>query len=273
MENYFAVIGDPIAHSLSPLLHSAGYQSLGITAEYSRFRVTPSKLKEAVYGLRALGFSGWNVTIPHKESIIPLLDELTPEAENAGAVNTVKQLNGKLIGHNTDGNGFVLAIENKFNFSDKKAVILGAGGAARGIAFALKEKGMRIHILNRTLSRAQELASLIRLAGGEASSGDLLPGVWLKDVDLVVQTTPVGLYGENYPISLQGIKPKTLVVDIIYKPWETAFLREARKLGCQTINGLPMFLFQGVLAWEFWLGGKAPVEQMWAALVNEVQTK
>lgn len=267
MEKHFAVIGDPIAHSLSPLLHNTGYQARGLDAEYLRFRVAASGLKEAIKGLCTLGFEGWNVTIPHKENIIPLLDELTPEATKAGAVNTVKYTDGKLIGHNTDGSGFIRAIETQISFSGKKAIILGAGGAAKGIALALQGKGMQIQILNRTPTKAKELAGLVQAAGGEATYGELLPGRWLEEADLIVQTTSIGLQGEQYPFSLRGIKKESLVVDIIYNPWETAFLKEARSLGCQTLNGLSMFLYQGALAWEFWLNDKAPVDQMWAALM------
>lgn len=271
MESYYAVIGDPIDHSLSPLLHAAGYRALGVRAEYLRFRVIPEQLQDAVAGLRSLGFSGWNVTIPHKETVIPFLDELTPTAVEAGAVNTVKNSQGKLLGHNTDGEGFVLSISDHMRLAGKKAVILGAGGAARGIALALQKKGMRLEILNRTSARAKELASLIRNQGGEASVGELVSGPWLKEVDLLVQTTPVGLHSETHPVSLLGIRKGTLVVDIVYKPWETPFLREARGLGCRTMNGLAMFLYQGALAWEFWRGGKAPVEPMWEALLKEMQ--
>lgn len=272
MEKHFAVIGDPIAHSLSPLMHMAGYGAVGLEAEYQRFRVKTGDLGDAVKGLRALGFSGWNVTIPHKESIIPYLDELTPEAARAGAVNTVKCSNGKLIGHNTDGAGFGRSVQEYMGaFTGKTAVLLGAGGAAKGIALALAEQGMPILVLNRSVDKAEELARQIQAHGGKASAGGLQIGAWLDHVDLLVQTTSVGLQGESYPISLQGIRPEAMVVDIIYRPWETPFLQEAKTQGCQTLNGLPMFLHQGGLAWEFWLGTKAPLPQMWAALLHEVE--
>src|SRR5665647_969588 len=142
MEKHYAVIGDPIEHSLSPWMHNAGYEALGIDAEYQRFHVEPSHLAEAVEGLCALGFSGWNVTLPHKEKIISLLDTLTPEARRAGAVNTVKILEGQRIGHNTDGNGFIRSVEGNLNgCKGKKAVLLGAGGAGKGIALALAAQG------------------------------------------------------------------------------------------------------------------------------------
>lgn len=267
LEKHYAVIGDPIKHSLSPRMHNAGYRALGVKAEYHRFHVKPAQLSEAVEGLCALGFSGWNVTIPHKESIVSLLDTLTPEAQRAGAVNTVKIHEGQRIGHNTDGAGFVRSVEGDMNgFQGKKAVLLGAGGASKGVALALAEQGMYLHILNRTPDKAKELVQVIQSLGGTATSGELAPGDWIEDVDLLIQTTSVGLHGEKFLFSLQGISEQALVVDIIFNPSQTAFLQEANKLGCRTLNGLGMLLYQGALAWEFWLGGQAPVEEMRQAL-------
>ncbi|MDR3541827.1 MAG: shikimate dehydrogenase [Desulfosporosinus sp.] len=271
MEKHYAVIGHPIEHSLSPKMHKAGYEALGIVAEYHRFNVEPSHLPGAVEGLCALGFSGWNVTIPHKEHIISLLDTLTPQAKRAGAVNTVKIQEGQRIGHNTDGDGFVRSVEGELNgFKGKKAVLLGAGGASKGIALALAEQGMKVHILNRKPERAEALVQVIQREGGTATAGVLAPGSWLEDVDLLVQTTSVGLHGEAFPFSVQGISDRALVVDIIFNPSETAFLHEAKQLGCRTLNGLDMLLYQGAYAWEFWLGGQAPVEAMRQALKDEL---
>ena len=271
MEKHFAVIGHPIEHSLSPSMHNAGYKALGLDAEYQRFHVEPSHLAEAVEGLCALGFAGWNVTLPHKEQIIALLDTLTPQARRAGAVNTVKIREGQRIGHNTDGDGFVRSVEGELNgFKGKKAVLLGAGGASKGIALALMEQGMQLHILNRTLEKAEALAQMIQREGGAATSGVFAAGEWLEDVDLLVQTTSLGLHGEPFSFSMQGISKQALVVDIIFNPWETDFLQEAKKQGCRTLNGLGMLLYQGALAWEFWLGGQAPVEVMRAALQEQL---
>ncbi|TGE34202.1 shikimate dehydrogenase [Desulfosporosinus sp. Sb-LF] len=274
MEKHYAVIGTPIDHSLSPWMHNAGYKALGIDAEYQRFNVEPSHLAEAVEGLCSLGFSGWNVTLPHKEPIISLLDALTPEARRAGAVNTVKILDGQRIGHNTDGVGFVRSVQDDLKgFKGKKAVLLGAGGAAKGIALALAEQEMELHILNRTPEKASELVQAIQREGGIATSGLFAPGKWLEGVDLLVQTTSVGLHGESFPFSLKGISDQTLVVDIIVNPRETVFLQEARKQGCRTLDGSGMLLFQGVLAWEFWLGGQAPVEAMRQALKGQLMQR
>jgi shikimate dehydrogenase len=271
MEKHYAVIGDPIEHSLSPWMHNAGYEALGIDAEYQRFHVEPSHLAEAVEGLCALGFSGWNVTLPHKEKIISLLDTLTPEARRAGAVNTVKIHEGQRIGHNTDGDGFIRSVEGNLNgFKGKKAVLLGAGGASKGIALALAAQGMQVHILNRTPEKATVLVELIKQWGGTATSGEFAPGDWIEDVDLLVQATSVGLHGEPFPFSVQGISDRALVVDIIFNPRDTVFLQDAKKQGCRTLDGLGMLLYKGAYAWEFWLGGQAPVEVMRQALKDQL---
>jgi shikimate dehydrogenase len=267
MEKHFAVIGHPIEHSLSPVMHQAGYQSIALNADYHRFEVFPSELKDAVKGLKSLGFDGWNVTVPHKEKILPYLDELTPEAKRAGAVNTVKVSEGRLIGHNTDGEGFVRSIQEWINLvPGKTIVLLGAGGAAKGIAMALAPYGVHLHVMNRTQERAAELVQAIRNCGGEAELEEWGRGDWITTADCVIQTTSVGLKNEDFPFTLEGISSNTLVVDIIFNPWETSFLRSAREKGCRTMNGVEMLLYQGVLAWEFWLGGQAPINAMREAL-------
>ncbi|WP_434511811.1 shikimate dehydrogenase [Desulfitobacterium sp. AusDCA] len=271
MEKHFAVIGNPIAHSLSPAMHRGGYQAFGIEADYLRLKVEPNDLLQAIQGLKALGFSGWNVTIPYKEQIIPFLDELTPEALGAGAVNTVKVEAGRLIGHNTDGNGFVRSLQEICVLKKgMQVVILGAGGAAKGIAMALIPYNVKIVILNRTNERAKRLADWVNQHGGEAATVPWEAGNWLNSADVVIQTTSVGLKQEQYPFSLKGISAQATVVDIIFNPWETPFLREARELGCRTLNGAGMLLYQGALAWEFWLGGQAPIEAMKKGLLEAI---
>ncbi|MEA5023243.1 MAG: shikimate dehydrogenase [Desulfitobacterium hafniense] len=264
---HFAVIGDPIAHSLSPLMHNAGYKALNLAADYQKFQVSPEDLQEAVFGLKALGFSGWNVTVPHKETILPFLDELTEEAVRAGAVNTVKVDKGRLIGHNTDGSGFVRSLQEHMELDEcKQIVILGAGGAAKGIAMALAPFGAQLCFMNRTPERGAELVEKILEGGGQARQEPWGRGEWLAQADCVIQTTSIGLKKEEYPFSLVGIRPGTLVVDIIFNPWETPFLHSAKAMGCKTVNGIDMLLYQGVNAWEFWLEDKAPLESMRKAL-------
>jgi len=264
---HFAVIGCPIAHSLSPLMHNAGYKALDLAADYQKFRVSPEDLGEAILGLKALGFSGWNVTVPHKEAILPFLDELTEEARQAGAVNTVKVHKGRLIGHNTDGSGFVRSLQEHMELGEgKEVVLMGAGGAAKGIAMALAPFGVQLCIMNRTPERGAELVEKIREWGGQARQEVWGRGEWLTQADCVIQTTSLGLKKEEYPFSLEGIHPGTLVMDIIFNPGETPFLQSAKALGCKIVNGMDMLLYQGVNAWEFWLEDKAPVESMRKAL-------
>ncbi|AHF07430.1 shikimate dehydrogenase [Desulfitobacterium metallireducens] len=275
MEKHFAVIGNPVAHSLSPAMHRGGYRELGVEADYLRFQIESGDLSQAVQGLKALGFSGWNVTVPFKEQIIPFLDELTPEALQAGAVNTVKVAeDGRLLGHNTDGNGFVRSLQDEMKIEKgMEVVILGAGGAAKGIAMALIPYDVKITVLNRTPERAQQLVDLIKSQGGDAVVKPWEAGDWLNSAQLLVQTTSLGLKQEQYPFSLRGIFPETWVVDIIFNPWETPFLREARELGCRTLNGVGMLLYQGALAWEFWFGGQAPVAGMKKGLFEALPNK
>lgn len=275
MEKHFAVIGNPIAHSLSPAMHRGGYQERGLEVDYLRLQVESNDLPQAVQGLKALGFSGWNVTVPFKEQIIPFLDKLTPEALKAGAVNTVKVAeDGRLLGHNTDGNGFIRSLQDDLKLEKgMQVVILGAGGAAKGIAMALLPYNVKITVLNRTAERAQQLVDLINSQGGDAVTKPWGAGDWLNSAQLLVQTTSLGLKQEQYPFSLQGISNETLVVDIIFNPWETPFLREAREQGCRTLNGAGMLLYQGALAWEFWLGGQAPVEGMKKGLFEALPNK
>jgi shikimate dehydrogenase len=242
---------------------------MGLNAEYQKFEVMPESLGDAVKGLKGLGFSGWNVTVPHKEKIIPYLDSLTVEAQRAGAVNTVKVSEGRLIGHNTDGTGFVRSIQEGMELEPgKKIILLGAGGAARGIAAALAPLGVHLHVMNRTAERAVELVESIRGYGGKAELEEWGRGDCLSQADCIIQTTTVGLNNEEFPFSLQGISTDTLVVDIIFNPWVTLFLRSAMEHGCRTLNGAGMLLYQGVSAWEYWLGGQAPVEAMRSALYS-----
>lgn len=274
MKDQLAVIGYPIGHSLSPVMHNAGYKAVHKEAIYHKFAVKPENLKEAVNGLKALGFVGWNVTIPHKEGILPLCDKLTEEAKLAGAVNTVKVQSGQLVGHNTDGVGFVRSLTEHMELNpEKHIVLLGAGGAAKGIAMALAPLGVQIHVLNRTKGKAQKLVEQIQGFGGRAILEEWELGEWLRQGDCIIQTTSIGLKMEDYPFSLEGISPKTLVVDIIFNPWETPFLREARSLGCKTVNGIEMLLYQGVKAWEFWFDEEAPASVMKEALLNALQVE
>ncbi len=271
----FGVIGSPVAHSFSPLMHNAAFEYLGLDHCYVAMELKPDLLSEGIGGLRALGFRGFNVTIPHKESIIGYLDEIDREAQIIGAVNTVVNRNGKLLGYNTDGRGFLRSLEEQWNFDPRgqRVVVLGAGGAARAIVCGLACGGAgRITIGNRNVQRGMGLkAAIEKHYPCEIEVVDLAPGALdraLADCALVVQTSPVGMYGEPETTIIDPgrLTGGTYVYDIIFNPRETAFLRGAKSRGCSTANGLGMLLYQGAVAFELWTGIQAPVEVMHQAL-------
>jgi len=267
MRSKYAIIGLPVEHSLSPTMHEAGFRSVGLNAEYHRIPISPSDLQQGIEFLKLNDYLGWNVTYPLKEKIIPFLDTVSPSALETGAVNTVKVVEGSLEGYNTDGEGFVQSLlVRDYDFSGKSVVLLGAGGASGAISVALAKRGVDLLILNRTEDKAEKLAKLVTNLGGKASWGVLDEGKWLKDVDLLIQTTSVGMKGEDYLFSLNGINSSSWVIDLIYKPEVSSFLRDAVRHGCKAINGLDMLLYQGALAWKIWFGLEAPVSVMREAL-------
>ncbi len=269
----YTIIGYPVEHSLSPIMHEAGFRELGIDAQYHRTPLQPTELAKGLAFLLETGYSGMNVTYPLKEAIIPFLDEVSSQASAIGAVNTVKVVDGLLQGYNTDGDGFVQALRGQgYDFNGRNVVILGAGGSARSIAASLAHLPLKeVLILNRTVNKARTLVELVQTLGGQATWGSFLPGEWLKKVDLLIQTTSIGMKGEPYPLSLQGIKPSAWVIDLIYHPPLTKFLAEAELSGCRTMNGLDMLLYQGALAWKIWFDREAPVAQMRKALLDNLK--
>lgn len=274
------IIGDPIEHTMSPAMHNAAFRALGLDYAYLPFRVRPEELKNAMAGLKALGIAGLNVTIPHKVAVIPLLDEMDPLAGKMGAVNTIVNEDGKLTGYNTDAPGFLQALKsNGVEPNGKKMVILGAGGAAKGICFILAEAGASLVILNRTVSRAEELAAQMgkfynedikAMALNEANLKEALDGA-----DVLVNTTSVGIKPDVdlTPVPAGLLKPDTTVFDIVYNPLETKLLREAKATGARTIDGLDMLVWQGALAFEKWTGRKAPFDVMKQAAVQALQNE
>jgi len=250
-----AIIGNPIAHSLSPLVHNAAFEHLGLDYVFLAFAV--ERLKEAIEGIRALSFRGVSVTIPHKVAVMDYLDEIEAVAEKIGAVNTVVNRKGKLIGYNTDWSGAMRALEHEMVLQGKTAVVLGAGGAARAIAFGLKEKGAEPVILNRTLSKAEALASELQCRCGGIELMEKLP------FDLVINTTSVGMYPrvDGTPVRKELLR-NVLVFDTVYNPLKTRLIREAEENGCPTIIGLKMFINQAALQFGLWTGEKAPLDLM-----------
>ncbi|MFP3916967.1 shikimate dehydrogenase [Lysinibacillus telephonicus] len=274
MKKWFAVIGDPIAHSKSPNMHNAWFNEMDIDAAYIPIHIKSEQLEKAVFSLKTLGASGWNVTIPHKQTIIPFLDELDELAEKMGAVNTVvRQQDGKLKGYNTDGSGFVHSLEEAVGKEHKQraVLIIGAGGAARGIAFALQQYGYtNITIANRTISKGIEIVN--ELGEGQAIS--------LKDAEqqldhfgIIIQSTSAGLANSEFslPLSLEKLQEGAIVADIVYNPLMTTFLLEAQKKNAKIVNGLGMFVHQGAIAFNYWLGQYPNTNLMIKRLTEELQ--
>ncbi|MGE7836898.1 shikimate dehydrogenase [Viridibacillus arvi] len=258
MKKWFAVIGDPIEHSMSPAMHNQWFSEENLDAAYLPIHVLPEQLEDAIKSLEMLGASGWNVTIPHKTAIIPFLDELDTMAKKMSAVNTVvRQADGKLKGYNTDGLGFVRSLEEAIGDThrDCRVLLIGAGGAARGIAFALQNTGYQtITIANRTVANAEQIcqelgssANAITLKEAEATLGDY---------DILIQTTPAGLKNGSLqlPFELDQLSTKAIVADIVYNPLMTPFLQAAEQRGATVVTGLGMFVHQGALAFNHWLG-------------------
>ena len=260
MKKWYAVIGDPIAHSLSPFMHDIWLEEHGIDASYIPIHVGPPHLEKSFNALKTLGVGGFNITLPHKQEIVPFLEELDETAVIMNAVNTVTFDGEKYKGWNTDGEGFVRSLASQPITLNEKVLVIGAGGAARGIAFALKRaKFSDVTITNRTYLRAEELAqatgsSSITLKDAEKALGDF---------SIIIQTTSVGLAeDEALPLSLENIQTGTLAADIIYTPLETPFLKAAKEKKCVVLNGVGMFVYQGAIAFEKWTGIEPDTEKM-----------
>lgn len=272
------VFGHPVEHSLSPAMHNAAIAALGLPFIYVPFPVAPESLEPAIHSLAALGIVGVNLTIPHKESVLPLLDEITDEARNVGAVNTVHCIEGKLVGDNTDGRGFSTPLaEMGVNLTGKTAVVVGAGGAARSVVFQLAREGAQIVLTNRTRERADRLAAALADAGFDCDSIQTLDAedtqglaTAIATAELLVQTTRIGMYphGNEMPsIPLEAFHPGLLVYDLIYNPIETLLLQEAKRRGCRTLTGVKMLVYQGAAAFERWTGIWPPTEVMEQAVL------
>ncbi|HXU23229.1 MAG TPA: shikimate dehydrogenase [Tepidiformaceae bacterium] len=268
------IIGRPVAQSLSPVFQRAAFAACGLDATYDAWDTGAEALHGRIVSLRGAGYLGANVTIPYKELVIPHLDELGGSSARVGAVNTIVNRAGRLYGFNTDGPGFVAALRNEAHFepAGRTFLLLGAGGAARGIAFALAEaKAGKLTILNRSAARAERLAEDVSaVAGARATALTAEPARTLTEAyDCIVNCTSIGMHGSGsefeLPVSLDGVAPDVLVVDVVYAPEETPLLREARALGMPALGGLPMLIYQGALAFELWTGVPAPIDVMFDA--------
>lgn len=266
----YGILGHPVASSLSPAMQNAAFRALGINAVYVPFPVPPDDLTRAVQGLAAAGIGGFNLTVPHKLAILPLLAEIAPAARAIGAVNTVRCEAGRLTGTNTDGAGFLASLAHDLGWqpAGKSVLLLGAGGAARAIAMGLLEAGCgALRIANRTPARAEGLAADCRAAfpGREIHAGGLETAAGAAP-DLLVNSTTVGMGDGAVPVELEAVGVREAVLDIVYAPAETPLLNRAKVLGLPCANGIGMLLHQGALAFHFWTGQEAPLDAMRTAL-------
>lgn len=267
----YGILGHPVAQSLSPAMHNAAFRACGLNAVYVPFPTPPDRLEQAVRGLAAAGVGGFNLTVPHKTAILPLLDEVRPEAQAIGAVNTVRVEDGRMVGTNTDGTGFLSALEADLGLTPhgRSVLMLGAGGAARAIAVALLSAGAgRLVIANRTRATADALAADCRTrfphVATDAVGLEALAGL---QPDVLVQTTSVGMGDGAAPVALAPIGVREAVAEIIYHPPETPLMAEARRLGLAVANGIGMLLYQGTEAFRFWTAHDPPVGVMREALL------
>ncbi len=265
------IFGDPVEHSRSPAMHNAAFRALGLDYVYVPFRVAAPDLRVAVAAVRALRLIGANLTVPHKERVLALLDSLSPRAERIGAVNTIVNREDHLFGDNTDAVGFLRAVRGAgVRPKSAKTIVVGAGGAARSIVVALAEAGAAaVHVVNRSPPRARRLARSVRsedtvveVAGLDA----MADAAFLADTALVVNTTPLGWKGERFPeIAYQATRPSCLFCDLVYGI-PTDFLRRARRARRRVMDGSEMLLHQGASAFSLWTGRSAPLSVMRAAL-------
>ncbi len=263
------LLGYPVEHSFSPAMHNAAFEFLNIDCCYVAFSVRPDMLKDAVNGIRALSLVGANVTVPHKENVIPYLDEISDEALFIGAVNTIKNNEGRLIGYNTDGRGFMQSLEDEgIILKDKRLLILGAGGAARAIGYYLCKEASYIYLHDVDEKKANLLSAHLNNLKGNVSAVDkdfVNNKDSLLNVDVIINATPLGLKPDDpMPLNMSFVNKNQVICDLIYK--ETPILRHASAMGCKTMNGLGMLLWQGVFAFEIWTGKRPPVEIMRKAL-------
>jgi shikimate dehydrogenase len=273
----FALFGDPVTHSLSPIMQNAAFKALQLDCCYVPFLVGEGSLAAAVKAVRELNLGGVNITIPHKEKVLAYLDQVDEGALQIGAVNTIVNRDGYLFGYNTDASGFLASLRSVgFEPNGKRVVVMGAGGAARAAAVALVHEGVSwIDISNRSIKRAELLADDLRKMGADVGLCDY--GVCffeaVQNADLLVNATPVGMYPdhEDDPIIMkERLHSRLLVCDLVYNPPQTRLLREAAAVGCSVINGVGMLVHQGALAFELWTGRKAPVDLMQRAVIDSL---
>ena len=273
------IIGNPIEHSMSVSMHNAAIQKLGLDYLYVAFNVIPNDLSNAIKGLKSLNIKGASVTIPHKITVMKHLDKIEPMAKNIGAINTIKNENGILIGRNTDGEGFLKSIkESGYNLKNKKVVLFGAGGAARACAFFLAKEVNSITIINRSKAKMKDLILKlnikyeISIKGINLSKSEEVKKE-IKDSDVLVNATPVGMYPNvnESPVKQSWLHQNLFVVDIIYSPIQTKLLQEASSIGCNVLSGVDMLVNQGVIAFKWWTGVSPDKKLMKQVILDELK--
>jgi shikimate dehydrogenase len=265
------IVGWPLRHTLSPVIHNAAFKSLGLDWIYLAWPVPPERLVAAVEGMRALGTMGGNVTMPHKEAVLELLDEVSGDARATGAVNTIERLGDALVGHNTDVDGFgqFLSQEAGYDASGKDAVVLGSGGAARAVVKALADLGAAAVTVVARDPAGKESLRLLYPDGVTVASWDHAEAV-AQEADLVVNATPLGMGGED-PLPGAGFDRGQAVVDLVYWPPATRLIERARGAGASTWGGLGMLLSQAAASFRIWTGQDAPVDAMSVAAVRAMK--
>jgi len=273
-----AVIGDPIAHTLSPVLHSFLIDHFQLPFSYEAIRVRAAELPDLVARIRRGEFAGVNVTIPHKQSIMPLLDDIESPANRIGAVNTVVPFHGLLIGHNTDASGLLRSLHAAgISVEGEEVLVLGAGGAAAAVVFALIEASAGLtYICNRKLERAQRLASTVPAFARERIRTipwqERIEWLQMRPVTVIVNATSVGMHPavDESPVPASVLHSELVVIDLIYNPFETRLLREAKQAGAITLHGLPMLIFQGVAALKLWTGQELDIGEIYPGLESRL---
>jgi shikimate dehydrogenase len=275
-----AIIGDPVDHSLSPSMHNAAFKELGLNLVYLAFTVRSKDLRNAILGAKSLGIKGLNVTMPHKNEVMNYLDGLDVTAKSVGAVNTILNNQGKLVGYNTDGKGAMIALQENGVFPEKKKlVILGAGGAAQAIAHQAAHEVDELVVLNRHADKAKKLIeSLPKNLGASIKSGSLSFEVQkqeLETADILINATCVGMHPDNEssPVSSELLRSDLTVMDIIYNPLETKLLKDAKTVGAKVISGVEMLIYQGAVAFHIWTNCPAPIDVMRKAALTELKKR
>jgi shikimate dehydrogenase len=271
MTRTYAIIGDPIDHSLSPALHNASFGFLKLDCTYIAYRIPKGELDASIADLKKIGIAGFNVTIPHKVDMMKLLDETDEQCGIVGATNTVVNTNGCLKGYNTDVEGFLDPIRKRdINCKDADVLVIGAGGAARAIiAGFAKERARKVTITNRTQENAENIVKFAKQLGIESEYVDLeRAGHIASSFKFVVNATSVGLKGTEIPISTKNITKDSIVYDIVYMPVETKLIEQAKEHGAAIIYGWEMLLAQAMKSFEIWIGKPAPYEAMKLTLLG-----